>query len=112
MNEIQVTPPEEKEKKGIKDALLEWGFDLDMFESRAKRKKVELNEEYGEVRDVLKQTLDETKQRLVKLAVASKPAAVELKYGFEKAWDELEKAFKKAEEKSAEEKGTEEKGEP
>lgn len=104
MNEIQVTPPEEKEKKGVKDALLEWGFDLDTFESRAKKKKVELNEEYGEVREVLKKTFDETKERLVKLAEASKPAGVELKAGFEKAWAELEKAFRKAEEKAAEDK--------
>ena len=104
MNELQTTPPEEKEKKGVKDVLLEWGFDFDKFETRARGKKVELNEEYGEVREVLKKTFDETKDRLVKLAEASKPAGAELKSGFEKAWAELEKAFKKAEEKAAEDK--------
>lgn len=104
MNELQTTPPEEKEKKSVKDVLLEWGFDLDMFESRAKRKKVELNEEYGEVREVLKNTFDGTKERLMKLAEASKPAGAELKAGFEKAWAEIDKAFKKAEEKIAEDK--------
>jgi hypothetical protein len=104
MNELQTTPPEEKEKKGVKDALLDWGFDFDRFESRARTKKEKLNEEYGEVREVLKRTFDETKVRMVKLAEASKPAGAELKAGFEKAWAELEKAFRKAEEKVAEDK--------
>ena len=104
MNELQTTPPEEKEKKTVKDILLEWGFDFDRFESRAKKKKSEINDEYGEVREVLKRSLDETKVRLVKLAEASKPAGAELKTGFEKAWAELEKAFTKAEEKIAEDK--------
>ena len=103
MNEIQTTPPEDQEeKKGVKDYLREWGFDFDTFETRAKKKKGELNEEYGEVRDVLKKTLDEAKEQMVKIAQASKPAGAELKTGFEKAWAELEKAFKKAEEKAAE----------
>lgn len=114
MDELETLPKEEeeaeKEKRTVKDHLLEWGFDFDIFETRARKTKGELREEYGDVADVLKKTLNETKERLVKLAEVSKPAGAELKTGFEKAWTELEKAFKKAEEKIAEdaEKGAEE----
>jgi len=47
----------------------------------------------SEVTGVLRQSLADTKQVLLDLQKNREPIAAELKHGFEKAWDEIEKAF-------------------
>jgi outer membrane lipopolysaccharide assembly protein LptE/RlpB len=108
MNELETLPEEPKNEqqppKSIRDQLKEWGFDLDVFEDRAKKARGEAKEEYGDVMDKVRDGLAKAKVQLSEVAKASKPAGAELKVGFEKAWSEIVTAVKRAEEKVAEQK--------
>jgi outer membrane lipopolysaccharide assembly protein LptE/RlpB len=108
MNELETLPEEPKNEqqppKSIRDQLKEWGFDLDVFEDRAKKARGEAKEEYGDVMDKVRDGLAKAKVQLSEVAKASKPAGAELKVGFEKAWSEIVTAVKRAEEKVSEQK--------
>ena len=108
MNDLEKLPEEPKSEqqppRSIREQLKEWGFDLDVFEVRAKKARGEAKEEYGDVMDKVRDGLAKAKVQLGEVAKASKPAGAELKVGFEKAWSEIVAAVKRAEEKVAEQK--------
>jgi len=108
MNELETLPEEPKNEqqppRSIREQLKEWGFDLDVFEDRAKKARGEAKDEYGDVMDKVRDGLAKAKVQLGEVAKASKPAGAELKVGFEKAWSEIVAAVKRAEEKAAEQK--------
>jgi hypothetical protein len=101
--------PEEKQKSG---ALREWGFDTKAFEARAKKSLEARRGDLSEVTDALKDSLTSAKQVLVDLKKTSAPVAAELKGGFERAWDEIEGAVKRAHQKMKEPKPTKESDPP
>lgn len=94
--------PENNESKSsdprsvAREFLREWGFDVATFESRAKRSMENARGDLGEVTGVLRQALTSTKQTLLDLHKARQPVAGELKIGFERAWEEIERAFASA----------------
>ncbi|MFA6956166.1 MAG: hypothetical protein WC538_09865 [Thermoanaerobaculia bacterium] len=108
MNELETLPEEPKNEqqpsRSIREQLKDWGFDLDVFEERAKKARGEAKDEYGDVMDKVRDGLAKAKVQLGEVAKASKPAGAELKVGFEKAWSEIVAAVKRAEEKAAEQK--------
>lgn len=108
MNELETLPEEPKNDqqppRSIREQLKEWGFDLDVFEERAKKARGEAKDEYGDAMDKVRDGLAKAKVQLAEVAKASKPAGAELKVGFEKAWSEIVAAVKRAEEKVAEQK--------
>lgn len=83
----------------VADSLREWGFDLARFETRAKKSMQNARGDLSEVTGVLRETLGKTKQVLVDLQKSREPVVTELKYGFERAWDEIEQAFTRARQK-------------
>ena len=87
------------EKGPVADVLREWGFDVKTFEARAKRSLDSARGDLTEVSGALRQTLTTTKQVLLNLQKQRAPVAVELKKGFEDAWEAIEKAFTRAREK-------------
>ncbi len=108
MNELEKLPEEPKNEqqpsRSIREQLKDWGFDLDIFEERAKKARGDAKEEYGDVMTSVRDGLAKAKVQLGEVAKASKPAGAELKVGFEKAWSEIVAAVKRAEEKVAEQK--------
>jgi len=93
------------EKKSVADALRDWGIDVEKFEERAKESIAAAKGDLSEVTGTLRQTLVEAKDILIGL---QKGGGAELKGGFERAWQEIERAFKAAREKAKG--GGEEKG--
>jgi hypothetical protein len=85
----------DEERKGPR-VLREWGFDLEMFQARAKQSIDAARGDLGEVTGTLRQALSDTKQVLIDLQRTKGPVSTELKGGFERAWDEIEKAFHRA----------------
>ena len=94
----------EDEKKSVADALRDWGIDVDKFEERAKESFANAKGDLSEITGTLRATLVEAKEILAGL---QKGGASELKSGFERAWQEIEKAFKAAREKAREKKDDE-----
>ena len=92
------TPHEEPGQESRRGArvLREWGFDVDQFRSRAKVSLDAARGDLSEVTGALRQAIGETKQVLLDLQRTRGPVAAELKGGFERAWDEIEKAFRNA----------------
>jgi|SRR5215212_3030296 len=88
------TPREERPRAG--GILRDWGFDVDVFQRRAKESLDEARGDLTEVGGALRQALNDTKHALVDLQRTKGPVAAELKSGFERAWDEIEKAFGRA----------------
>jgi hypothetical protein len=78
------------------DSLRDWGFDMDAFQKRAKASIETARGDLSEITGVLRQTLQQTKQTLLELQKQREPVAVELKNGFEKAWNDIEDAFTRA----------------
>ena len=107
---------DENEKKTVADSLRDWGIDVDKFEERAKESFQNAKGDLSEITGTLRKTLVEAKEIVVGLQTEGAPVAAELKGGFERAWQEIEKAFatarQKAKDASAEKKGEEEKPEP
>ncbi len=93
----------DEEKKG---SLNDWGIDVDKFKERAKESLATAKGDLSEITGTLRQTLVQAKDVVMGLQTGGAPAAAELKAGFERAWHEIEAAFKNAREKA---KGT---GEP
>lgn len=85
-----------------KDALNDWGIDVDRFKERAKESLGQAKDDLSEIAGTLRQTLVQAKDVVLGLQSAGSPAAAELKGGFERAWKEIENAFKAARERAKE----------
>jgi len=91
-------------RKPVSESLRDWGIDLGKFEERAKESFQSTRGDLSEITGTLRQTLVEAKDVLVGLhRGGSSPAAAELKSGFERAWQEIEQAFRSARQKAKEE---------
>ncbi|SRR6266542_3698919 len=100
------------EKQPLANALREWGFDLARFEMKAKRSVENARGDLSEITGVLRESLRKTKQIVLDLQGSRHPVAAELKYGFERAWDEIEQAFARARQKVREAHQTAATGDP
>jgi hypothetical protein len=89
-------------KKPSSESLNEWGIDVDKFKERAKESLHNAKDDLSEVAGTLRQALVHAKDVVSGLQGAGSPAAAELKAGFERAWREIEGAFKAAREKAKE----------
>lgn len=83
-----------------KKSLEEWGIDVEKFKDRAKESLESARGDLTEITGTLRQTLVQAKDVLVGLQKSGSPAAAELKSGFERAWHEIEAAFRAAREKA------------
>jgi hypothetical protein len=83
-----------------KKALEDWGIDVEKFKGRAKESLENARGDLSEITGTLRQTLVSAKDVLVGLQKSGSPAAAELKAGFERAWTEIETAFRAAREKA------------
>jgi hypothetical protein len=83
-----------------KTSLNDWGIDLDKFKERAKESLSTAKGDLTEITGTLRQTLVQAKDVVMGLQTGGAPAAAELKAGFERAWHEIENAFKSAREKA------------
>jgi hypothetical protein len=89
-------------KKSVGDSLREWGIDVEKFEERAKESFQTAKGDLSEITGTLRHTLIEAKDILVGLQKTGAPAAAELKNGFERAWQEIERAFAAARQRAKE----------
>ena len=83
-----------------KKSLEDWGIDVEKFKERAKESIENARGDLSEITGTLRHTLVQAKDVLVGLQKGGSPAAAELKSGFERAWHEIEAAFKAAREKA------------
>jgi hypothetical protein len=83
-----------------KKSLNDWGIDVDKFKERAKESLATAKGDLSEITGTLRQTLVQAKDVVMGLQTGGAPAAAELKAGFERAWHEIEAAFKNAREKA------------
>jgi hypothetical protein len=83
-----------------KSSLNDWGIDVDKFKERAKESFATAKGDLSEITGTLRQTLVQAKDVVMGLQTGGAPAAAELKVGFERAWHEIEAAFKNAREKA------------
>jgi hypothetical protein len=87
---------DEEPKKKLED----WGIDVDRFRERAKESIENARGDLTEITGTLRHTLVHAKDVIVGLQKTGSPAAAELKAGFERAWHEIEGAFRAAREKA------------
>lgn len=80
--------------------LEDWGIDVDRFRERAKESLENARGDLSEITGTLRHTLVQAKDVLAGLQTAGSPAAAELRNGFERAWHEIEAAFRSAREKA------------
>jgi hypothetical protein len=83
-----------------KKSLEDWGIDVEKFKERAKESLENARGDLSEITGTLRHTLVHAKDILVGLQKTGSPAAAELKSGFERAWHEIETAFRAAREKA------------
>lgn len=83
-----------------KKSLEDWGIDVEKFKERAKESIESARGDFSEITGTLRHTLVQAKDVLVGLQKGGSPAAAELKAGFERAWNEIEGAFRAAREKA------------
>jgi hypothetical protein len=93
---------EDESKKKVSESLRDWGIDVGRFEERAKESIESARGDLSEVTGTLRHTLVEAKDVLLGLQKGGAPAAAELKSGFERAWQEIERAFTAARQKARE----------
>jgi hypothetical protein len=93
-----------KEKKTVSESLRDWGIDVEKFEERAKESLGSARDDLSEIAGTLRHTLVQAKEIVVGLQKNGAPVAAELKSGFERAWHEIESAFRAAREKAKERK--------
>jgi hypothetical protein len=91
-----------------KKSLNDWGIDVEKFKERAKESLATAKGDLSEITGTLRQTLVQAKDVVMGLQTGGAPAAAELKAGFERAWHEIEAAFKSAREKARAPQATEE----
>ena len=85
-----------------KPSLNDWGIDLDKFKERAKESLSTAKGDLTEITGTLRQTLVQAKDVVMGIQTGGAPAAAELKAGFERAWQEIENAFKAARDRARE----------
>ena len=95
---------EDDEKKKVTESLRDWGFDTEKFQERAKESLENARGDLSEITGTLRHTLVQAKDVIVGLQRNGAPVAAELKTGFERAWHEIESAFRSAREKAKERK--------
>lgn len=83
-----------------KKSLEDWGIDVEKFKVRAKESLENARGDLTEITGTLRATLVQAKDILVGMQKSGSPAAAELKSGFERAWHEIESAFRSAREKA------------
>ncbi len=83
-----------------KHSLEDWGFNVEKFRERAKVSLENARGDLTEITGTLRHTLVQAKDIVVGLQQTGSPAAAELKSGFERAWSEIENAFRSAREKA------------
>jgi len=83
-----------------KKSLEDWGIDVDRFKERAKESLENARGDLSEITGTLRHTLVHAKDVVIGLQKNGSPAAAELKSGFERAWNEIEAAFRAAREKA------------
>lgn len=83
-----------------KHSLEDWGFNVEKFRERAKVSLENARGDLTEITGTLRHTLVQAKDIVVGLQKTGSPAATELKSGFERAWNEIENAFRSAREKA------------
>jgi hypothetical protein len=83
-----------------KSSLNDWGIDFNKFKERAKESMSTAKGDLSEITGTLRETLLEAKDIVMNLHTGGGPAGAELKGGFERAWHEIESAFKSAREKA------------
>ena len=83
-----------------KKSLEDWGIDVEKFKVRAKESLDNARGDLTEITGTLRSTLVQAKDILVGMQKSGSPAAAELKSGFERAWHEIESAFRAAREKA------------
>ena len=88
------------EQQEPKKKLEDWGIDVDKFKERAKESLENARGDLSEITGTLRHTLVHAKDIIVGLQKTGSPAAAELKSGFERAWQEIEGAFRAAREKA------------
>ena|SRR5687768_8076685 len=93
---------EDKEKKSVSDSLRDWGIDVERFEERARESLESARGDLSEITGTLRHTLVRAKDIVIGLQKNGAPVAAEIKTGFERAWSEIEAAFKAAREKAKE----------
>lgn len=93
---------EEKDKKSVSESLRDWGIDVQRFEERAKESLGSARDDLSEIAGTLRATLVQAKDVVVGLQKNGAPVAAELKSGFERAWTEIENAFRAARDKARE----------
>ncbi len=79
-----------------KRSLEDWGIDVEKFKERAKESLENARGDLTEITGTLRHTLVQAKDIVVGLQKTGSPAAAELKSGFERAWHEIENAFRAA----------------
>lgn len=90
----------DEEKKKVTNSLRDWGIDVERLEERAKESLEAARGDLSEIAGTVRQTLVRAKDVVAGLHAAGSPAASELKAGFERAWNEIESAFRAAREKA------------
>ena len=83
-----------------KKSLEDWGIDVEKFKERAKESIENARGDLSEITGTLRSTLVHAKDILVGLQKTGSPAAAELRSGFERAWHEIEAAFRAARERA------------
>ena len=94
------TPETEESTRSASDALNDWGIDVDRFKERAKESIEAARGDLTEVTGTLRRALVQARDVVSNLGTTGSPAAAELKAGFERAWHEIEGAFRAAREKA------------
>jgi hypothetical protein len=90
----------DEQQQEPKKKLEDWGIDIDRFKERAKESLENARGDLSEITGTLRHTLVHAKDIVVGLQKNGSPAAAELKAGFERAWQEIEGAFRTAREKA------------
>ena len=102
----------DNEKKSVSESLRDWGIDVEKFEERAKESLGSARDDLSGIAGTLRHTLIHAKDIVVGLQKNGAPVAAEIRTGFERAWHEIESAFKAAREKAKERKEGKGEGEP
>lgn len=90
------------EEKKESSSLNEWGIDVDKFKERAKESLGNAKDDLSEVAGTLREALVSAKDVVLGLPHGGSGAAAEIRGGFERAWREIEQAFKAARERAKE----------
>lgn len=80
----------------LKDKLDEWDADIDEFEERTQRAKVDLKFELEDQLTSLKAKRDIARQKLAEIMDASEEAWQDVKHGVDDAWASMKEAIDKA----------------